>query len=104
MRGVGDGVPQRGVPGVTAAAGLRLGPVLLLYDGPGRQLHLIGDVTGFDEPEPLAGLRCDVLDVVELVIFIESLRGEEVDVDSIEPEALLNVDSLFETFFKAFGR
>lgn len=44
------------------------------------------------------------LDVVELVIFIESLRGEEVDVDSIEPEALLNVDSLFETFFKAFGR
>lgn len=43
------------------------------------------------------------LDVVELVIFIESLRGEEVDVDSIEPEALLNVDSLFETFFKAFG-
>lgn len=44
------------------------------------------------------------LDVVELVIFIESLRGEEVDVDSIEPEALLNVDSLFETFFKALGR
>lgn len=39
------------------------------------------------------------LDVVELVLFIENLRGEEVDVDSIEPEALLNVDSLYATFF-----
>jgi hypothetical protein len=37
--------------------------------------------------------------VVELVLFIESLRGEEVDVDAIEPESLRNVDTLFEAFF-----
>jgi acyl carrier protein len=40
------------------------------------------------------------LDVVELVLFIESLRGDEVDVDAIEPESLRNVDTLFEAFFK----
>ena len=39
------------------------------------------------------------LDVVELIVFMESMKGEEVDVDSIEPEALENLDSLFETFF-----
>lgn len=41
------------------------------------------------------------LDVVELVVFIESLRGEEVDVDDIEPESLSTVNSLYETFFGA---
>jgi len=40
------------------------------------------------------------LDVVELVLFMESLRGEEVDVDSIEPESLTNVDTLYATFFE----
>lgn len=39
------------------------------------------------------------LDVVELIVFIESLRGEEVDVDDIEPESLTNIDTLYETFF-----
>ncbi len=43
------------------------------------------------------------LDVVELVLFIESLRGEEVDVDDIEPESLTNVDTLYETFFGLGG-
>lgn len=38
--------------------------------------------------------------MVELVLFIESLRGEEVDVDAIEPESLANVNTLYETFFK----
>jgi acyl carrier protein len=40
------------------------------------------------------------LDVVELVLFIENLRGDEVDVDAIEPESLRNIDSLFEAFFQ----
>ncbi len=43
------------------------------------------------------------LDVVELVLFIESLRGEEVDVDDIEPESLTTVDTLYETFFGLGG-
>jgi len=38
--------------------------------------------------------------VVELVLFIENLRGDEVDVDAIEPESLRNIDSLVEAFFQ----
>ena len=40
-----------------------------------------------------------VLDVVEFVLFIESLRGDEVDVDDIEPEVFTNVNSLYQAFF-----
>jgi acyl carrier protein len=43
------------------------------------------------------------LDVVELVLFIENLRGAEVDVDAIEPEALTSLDTLIQTFFEADG-
>lgn len=39
------------------------------------------------------------LDIVEFVLFIESLRGDEVDADAIEPEAFTSVESLYATFF-----
>lgn len=39
------------------------------------------------------------LDVVEFILFIESLREEEVDVEAIEPEVFNNIDSLVEAFF-----
>lgn len=39
------------------------------------------------------------LDVVELILFIESLRGDEVDIDLLEPEAFTCVDSIFLSFF-----
>ena len=39
------------------------------------------------------------LDIVEFVLFIEDLRGEEVDTDAIEPEVFTNVDSLWDAFF-----
>ena len=39
------------------------------------------------------------LDVVEFVLFIESLRGEDVDPDSIEPEAFTNINTLHSAFF-----
>jgi acyl carrier protein len=39
------------------------------------------------------------LDVVELVLFVESLRGEEVDTDAIEPEVFTSVDTLWAGFF-----
>jgi hypothetical protein len=57
VRGVGDGVPQRGVPGVGARCdlGRRAGGGLRLL--PRWQLHLVRDVTGFDEAQPFAGLR-----------------------------------------------
>ena len=51
-----------------------------------------------DTPILGAGLLSS-LDVVELILFIESLRGSEVDVDSIEPEALTSIDTLCSTFF-----
>ena len=39
------------------------------------------------------------LDVVELILYIEDLRGDEVDVDALEPESFTNVDTLLSTFF-----
>ena len=39
------------------------------------------------------------LDVVEFVVFIEELRGDEVDPDEIEPEVFTNIDSLYLAFF-----
>ncbi len=39
------------------------------------------------------------LDIVEFILFIESLRGEEVDIESIEPEVFTNVNTLYEGFF-----
>ncbi len=41
------------------------------------------------------------LDIVEFVLFIESLRGDEVDADAIEPEAFTSIDTLYATFFVA---
>jgi acyl carrier protein len=39
------------------------------------------------------------LDIVEFVLFIESLRGDELDPDHIQPEAFANVDTLYSAFF-----
>ena len=39
------------------------------------------------------------LDIVELVLFIESLKGVELDTDEIEPEFFASVDSLYGAFF-----
>lgn len=39
------------------------------------------------------------LDVVELVLFVEELRGEEIDTDDIEPEVFTSIDALFRGFF-----
>ncbi len=39
------------------------------------------------------------LDVVELVLFVEELRGEEIDTDDIEPEVFTSIDALWEGFF-----
>ena len=43
------------------------------------------------------------LDVVELILFIESLKGTEVDVDDIEPEVLTNISTIYEGFFRDEG-
>lgn len=41
------------------------------------------------------------LDVVELILFIESLTGEEVDVSVLEPESFSSIDTVYRTFFGA---
>jgi acyl carrier protein len=39
------------------------------------------------------------LDIVEFVLFIESLRGEDVDTDDIEPEVFTSINTLYSAFF-----
>ena len=39
------------------------------------------------------------LDIVEFVLFIEDLRGDEVDADAVEPEAFTNINTLYSAFF-----
>ena len=39
------------------------------------------------------------LDIVEFVLFIESLRGDDVDTDAIEPESFRDVNALIRGFF-----
>jgi acyl carrier protein len=39
------------------------------------------------------------LDIVEFVLFIESLRGTDIEADAIEPEAFTNVRSVYSAFF-----
>lgn len=39
------------------------------------------------------------LDIVEFVLFIEQLRGAEVDVDALEPSSFRDVDAIWKSFF-----
>ena len=39
------------------------------------------------------------LDVVEFILFIESLREEEVDIEAIEAEVFNSIDTLIAAFF-----
>jgi acyl carrier protein len=39
------------------------------------------------------------LDVTAFVLYIESLRGEEVDPDDLEPEVFENVETIWAKFF-----
>lgn len=44
------------------------------------------------------------LDIVEFVLYIESLRGEEVDTDAIEPEVFTSVNTLWSGFFAPLAK
>ena len=42
------------------------------------------------------------LDVVELILFCEKLRGgEEIAVDDLSPEAIRDVDAIYQSFFSS---
>lgn len=52
-----------------------------------------------DTPILEAGLLSS-LQVVEFILFIESVRGDEIDLDSLEPEVLTNLNTIYDGFFK----
>jgi len=39
------------------------------------------------------------LDIVEFVLYIESLRGDEIDVDDIDPQVFTSINTLYAAFF-----
>ncbi len=39
------------------------------------------------------------LDIVEFILYIESLLGEELDMDELEPEMFVSTNTMYETFF-----
>lgn len=56
--------------------------------------------TDLDDHSPiLADGLLSSLDVVEFILFIESLRGEEIDVDALQPEVFTSIDTIFGAFF-----
>jgi acyl carrier protein len=51
-----------------------------------------------DTPVIESGLLSS-LDIAEFVLFIESLRGSEVDVDDLEPDVFTNVNTMWQALF-----
>lgn len=39
------------------------------------------------------------LDIVEFVLYVESLRGEEVDIEDLEPEVFTSTNTMYDAFF-----
>ncbi len=39
------------------------------------------------------------LDIVEFILYIESLRGEEVELEDLEPEMFVSTNTMYQTFF-----
>ena len=65
VRSVGDGLPQRGVPGLVAGRDTGMLARTGGHGGSRRQLHLIRDVAGHHETQTLACLRGDEHRVAE---------------------------------------
>lgn len=39
------------------------------------------------------------LDIVEFILYIESLLGDELDLDELEPEMFTSTNTMYQTFF-----
>ncbi|MBX3707350.1 MAG: acyl carrier protein [Pseudomonadales bacterium] len=39
------------------------------------------------------------LDIVEFVLYIEDLRGEEIELDDLEPAVFTSTNTMYQTFF-----
>lgn len=54
----------------------------------------------FDHDTPiLEGGYLSSLDIVEFVLYVESLRGEEVDMEDLEPEVFTSTNTMYQAFF-----
>jgi hypothetical protein len=58
-----------------------------------RAGHDLADDTPIFESGALSSLE-----VVELIAFVETLRGEPLDLDTVDPEALTSIDTIARTF------
>lgn len=39
------------------------------------------------------------LEVVELLLFLENMKGEEIDLETVEPDVLTSIDTIYRGFF-----
>jgi acyl carrier protein len=54
----------------------------------------------FDDRTPVLELGIlSSLDIVEFVLYIESLRGADIDPDGIEASAFSSIDTVYSAFF-----
>jgi acyl carrier protein len=61
------------------------------------QGRLNGELT---DESPLLDLGLlSSLDVTELILYVEHLKGDEVDVEALEPGLLTNINTLYRGFF-----
>ena len=64
-----------------------------------RSKRPIGEAE-LDDDTPIieAGLLSS-LDIVEFVLYIESLIGDEIDLDDLEPEVFTSTNTMYQAFF-----
>lgn len=43
------------------------------------------------------------LDIVEFVLYIEDLRGDEIELEYLEPEVFTSTNTMYQTFFTGGG-
>lgn len=39
------------------------------------------------------------LEVVELLLFIEGIKGEQIDLENVDPDILTSIDTIYKGFF-----
>ena len=62
------------------------------------KIPVIDDKLTYDTPIIEEGYLSS-LDIVEFILYIEALRGEEVEIDDLEPEVFTSTNTMYQTFF-----
>ena len=66
-----------------------------------KQRVRLEDLTD-DTPVIESGLLSS-LDIVEFVLYIESLIGDEIDLEDLEPEVFTSINTMHQAFFSEGG-